>query len=131
MSSFAESEWLRSNASRPCQHTLQHWRRISPTGEYRQYKDIEILSRRYSTMTIKRTTLFETLTIEKSQCRDGAPVLSSCPVLGPVASPEFQGIIHPAGGSALAGMVPHIEIASCQTPLEVQAEAHNKDGEVL
>jgi len=45
--------------------------------------------------------------------------------------PAYQGITHPAGGSAPAGMVPHIEIASCQTPLEVQAEAHNRDGEVL
>src|SRR5271163_2341306 len=88
MSSFAESEWLRSNASRRCQHTLQHWRLTSPTGEYCQYKGIEILSRRNSTISIKRTTLFEMLAIEKSQGRDGATVLSCCPVLGSVACPR-------------------------------------------
>jgi len=82
MSSSAESEWLRSNASRRCQHTLQHWRLISPAGEYRQYKGIKILLRRYSTMAIKRTTLFRMLAIEKSQCQDGGPILSSYPVSG-------------------------------------------------
>jgi hypothetical protein len=64
-------------------------------------------------MTIKRTTLFEKLAIEKPQCRDVAPVLSSYPVSGPVASPGFQGALKPAGGSALAGTVPHTDIASC------------------
>jgi hypothetical protein len=53
--------------SRRCQRTLQHWRGISPTGEYRQYKGSEILSRRCFVIRIERTIIFKVFASEKSQ----------------------------------------------------------------